>query len=964
MNFYRRIPIRYRIALGLVGMMAGVILVAEALQLLPNEKRQLLKSRAQFCETLAISGTTMVSTGDLDALTVTMKSIKRRNPAIVSVGFRREDSLVVLAGDHETAWDPSLANGETQMRVPIFRQGERWGTLEVAFVSINELLGWRRYALFGFVAFVVIVCFIQFSFFLRKTLDSLDPNGAVPKTVRDVLNSFAEGMILIDGSNRILFANRRVAEATGLDAEELVGRRIDSLPWCQDNEDDELPWDQANRTGQHVLEKVIRLRRDPGDGERRMLTFTVNCNAFPGRGVMATLDDITEIDETKAKLAVALGAAKDANEAKSVFLANMSHEIRTPLNAVLGFTDVLRRGLVSDSDEAIDHLNMIHRSGAHLLSLINDILDLSKIEAGKMDVESIPTSIVDALLEATQVQSARANEKDIDLSVALLTDIPESIQSDPTRLRQIITNLVGNAIKFTEKGSVRVRAECEPAPNGGTLRIHVQDTGIGMTPQQQEKIFESFVQADSSTTRKFGGTGLGLSISRRLAQAMGGELTVQSVAGEGSTFTVSLTVSQNDLERQISPSEVDALAAKRKRSRSGQLLQLAKGPILVVDDGASNRRLIDLVLSRAGAEVTCACNGLEAIQEMAKQQFGLVFMDMQMPVLDGMTATQKLREVGCTTPIVALTGNAMKGDREKYLAGGCSDFLSKPVNLDQLLQCAAKYIGTDTTDAEFHETLLGTNSDVLTHLDASSAKSTQDSPSSVGGPIHSLLPMDDDDFRAVVIGFVDRLEDRLDQIEQAISRQEFETVQQDAHWLKGSGGTVGFPDFGPPAAQLERAAKDSDAELAADIFRQIKDIHSRIVVPTIASDEAAHPLVADPTETPVLESSVTGDDDQPIHCTLPFDDDEYLEIVSDFIVRLDQRLNIMRQLLDDQSYEELSNEAHWLKGAGGTVGYLEMTAPATELLQASRDQAFDRCQRALDAVMSVRKRMVVPEKVS
>ncbi|TWU08257.1 hybrid sensor histidine kinase/response regulator [Stieleria varia] len=973
MNLYRRIPIRFRIALGLVGMMAGTILLADAFGLWPSEKRQVLKGRAQLCETLAISGTAMVSTGDLDGLRITMAGITKRDAQIRSTGFRTIDGeLLVDAGDHSQCWDETLPNGELQMRVPVYRNGTTWGHLEVAFASVGESLGWHRYGIYSLVAIIVPMCFIQFSIFLRKTLDAMDANGAVPKTVRDVLNTFVEGLVLIDNRNRILFANRKVCDSAGQTTQQLVGKSINDLPWVVTDGEQELPWVEANRSGESVRDRVIQMNHQSQDGETRTLTFTVNCTTYPGRGVMTTLDDITEIEENKAKLAVALGAAKDASEAKSSFLANMSHEIRTPLNAVLGFTDVLRRGMVTSSEEAVDHLNMIHRSGAHLLSLINDILDLSKIEAGKMQVESIPTAVHQALLDATGVQTARAKEKNINLTIELLSDIPRTVLGDPTRLRQIITNLVGNAIKFTENGEVRVLAECQTSADDPCLRIHVQDTGIGMTPEQQDKIFESFVQADSSTTRKFGGTGLGLSISRRLAEAMGGGLTVQSVAGEGSTFTLTLPIAENDLSDMISPDEVQRMASARDAGQGNAVLRLPHDPILVVDDGAANRRLIELVLGRAGADVTCVTNGLEAIEEMERREYRLVFMDMQMPVLDGMSATRRLRQSGCTTPIVALTGNAMKGDREKCLEAGCDDFLSKPVDLDALLACAAGYVGVaDDSDQSAHQTTDGHAVDFggliqnRTHAPQSTNPGhSNTSATDPTGPIHSRLPMDDEDYRSVVVDFIARLDGRLKAMLHALESNSFDELQQEAHWLKGSGGTVGLPELGPPALRLESAAKQSDFGQALSIMREICDIRSRIVSPAAAADmliEEQHAVAKLNQASHLTEVDCHDLSTEPIPCSLPLDDAEYAEIVADFIVRLDERLDAMQDLLDEGLFESLGNEAHWLKGAGGTVGYGALTQPAMELLQAARDEALDRCQHALDAVLQIRARLIVPQ---
>ncbi len=945
MNLYRKIPIRFRIAIGLVGLMTGTILIACALGLFPNKQQMIRDGRSKLCEALAISGTAMVSDGKFDSLRVTLESIVHRDPDVVSIGFRSsEDELLVAAGKHEEGWIPYSSNTEQQMQVPVFRHDEHWGNLEIVFTPTNGWLSsWGPAAL---LLFTVPICIFQFSIFLKKTLDSLDPDGAMPAKVRDVLDTFSEGLVLIDIKDRILFANKRFTELVGIESGTLVGMKSAKLPWILPEESrNELPWNEARRLDSFVSDRTVMFMRDD-----RKLTMQVNSTPTIGNGMMATFDDITLIEENKAKLAVALGAARDASEAKSSFLANMSHEIRTPLNAVLGFTDVLRRGLVTDSNEAVDHLNMIHRSGAHLLELINDILDLSKIEAGKMQVESIDTPVDSIILDTIDVLAVRANEKGIEISTEFATPVPRVIQADPTRLRQIITNLVGNAIKFTEKGSVKIVAELvqDSCPE---LQIHIVDSGVGMTEQQQEKIFDSFVQADSTTTRKFGGTGLGLSISRRLAEAMGGSLRVKSEANVGSTFTICLPLNEVADEDLITPKEIQQQSSRRLAARNNSsLLRLPNKPILVVDDGEANRQLIELVLSRAGAQVDTAVNGLEAIKALSEKDYAIVFMDMQMPVLDGYTATKRIRECGSKTPIVALTGNAMKGDREKCMAAGCDDFLSKPVNLDALLRCSVNFIGPgeeapDTTDTP-------ANSPALAKAFPSDGQKNVNDDTA----IHSLLPMDDDDFRSVVSDFIDRLDDRLDFIESSCQQADFETVRSEAHWLKGSGGTVGLPILGAPAAQLEEAAKEGDIELATKILAEIREIRSRIVNPVVgdggfrAVDSAREAVHAEPDNS-------TG----PIHTSLPIDDEEFLSIVIDFVARLDQRLEKMHQLFADRKYEELGNEAHWLKGAGGTVGYGALMSPAMQLLQAARGEVEADCEAGLQRIRMIRSRMVVPE---
>jgi PAS domain S-box-containing protein len=932
--------------MGLVGLMSGTLLLASAAGLFPNEQREIMRGRARLCESLAISGTAMVSSGDLDNLKVTLKSVVHRDDQVVSAGFRSAGGDVLVAvGSHAQRWDPEAGNNINQMQVPVFRHGQDWGSLELTFADTGGVLGLGLWAPAWVLIFMIPACGIQFSIFLKRTLDSLDASSAVPTHVRDVLNTFAEGLILLDPRKRILFANSKLAQAVGMDSKRLVGLNVDQLKWFNpNNNDDEMPWDRALRTGEIVNDFLIQ--HDAATDQ--MLTFSVNCTPVMGKGLMATFDDITAIEENKAALAVALGAAKDANEAKSAFLANMSHEIRTPLNAVLGFTDVLRRGLVTDSAESLEHLNMIHRSGSHLLELINDILDLSKIEAGRMQVESIDTNIDQVIHDTTDVLSVRAQEKEIDLLVKFHTDIPQTIQSDPTRLRQIIMNLVGNAIKFTEQGSVSIITELTNDSESPKININIIDTGIGMTADQQAKIFESFTQADSTTTRKFGGTGLGLSISRRLAESMGGELTVDSAVGQGSTFTVTLPISQANLEQMVSREELTRAAKSRlDAAQQSELMRLPNKPVLVVDDGEANRRLIELILTRAGAQVTTVENGLEAIKALAERDYDLVFMDMQMPVLDGFSATQRIRQCGLKTPIVALTGNAMKGDREKCLNAGCDDFLSKPVDLDALLRCSANFLGQA-------EPLQPEQQGSSPRPSSPKAPLGRPTMTTNAQPIYSSLPTADEALGEIVGDFIDRLDDRLDKIDQACRAADFATVQSEAHWLKGSGGTVGFAEFGEPAAALERAAGCGDAEQAAAILKTIVDIRERLVHPI----KGGH---ADPTpQVPAPQPPQTPPAVAAVHCTLPLDDPDFLGIVVDFLHRLDARLINIQKLVADGKFEELADEAHWLKGAGGTVGFAEFTEPTIGLLNAARNRNAEAARQSLQEVISVRQRVVLP----
>lgn len=952
---YNRVPVRLRLAFGLVGLMTGSVLVASAVGFFPNEQREVLRGRARICETLAISSTAMASTGQVESLQITLESVVKRNPAIKSIGLVSVNGgLIVSAGPHEEIWSGDMEDHGTHMSVPVFRQAKQWGELQIRFESTGGLFGLNYWAPAWLLIVVIPACFLQFSFFLKKTLQNLDPSGAVPTHVEKALDTFTVGLVLLNSEQRILFANKRLKQLLNRDSSQLVGKYVSASDWivpdAGDDENPELPWQRAQRTDDSVLDQILQM-----DVDGRRLTFTVNCTPITGQGFLTTFDDVTLIEENKVALAEARDAAQNANEAKSEFLANMSHEIRTPLNAVLGFTDVLRRGLVTDSDEAVDHLNMIHRSGAHLLELINDILDLSKIEAGAMEVESIETHVDSVMMDVANTLRVRADESGLDLHVRLQTAIPRVLASDPTRLRQVITNLVGNAIKFTESGSVSIIAamrhsEDDASSPARVLRIDVVDTGIGMTPEQQSRIFESFAQADSTTTRKFGGTGLGLSISRRLTEALGGALTVHSKPGMGSTFRIEVGLADVDMSDLISPREFDEKQRLRNnQNANSNLIRLPGKQVLVVDDGESNRKLIELVLQRAGAEIITAENGLEAIERIAEHAPELVLMDMQMPVLDGYNATKRLRESGYTVPIVALTGNAMVGDREKCLKAGCDDFLSKPINLDQLLQLASKYLGV--CDDEHVDANPARRQSTADSIEFSSLADSDSTPDAIGPPIYSTLPMDDADFREITVGFLERLPSRLAAIESAIESSQFEAVHGDAHWLKGAGGTVGLDVFTSPARELESAAKAESADQAREILGTIRDLQRRVVVD---SDESGL--------DEVISESVTERDsgDESIVCCLPIDDPDFRAIVVGFVSKLDERLPRMRTEIDEQLFDELALNAHWLKGAGGTVGYAALTSPANELLVAAKRCDSRSCLVLWNELQEIRKRMDVP----
>lgn len=570
--------------------------------------------------------------------------------------------------------------------------------INIPHIYLNQTSQWSILICLGLMCVGMLLFVIR----LRRSMERAE-------TLETAITSANDGVVILDAmldnsGPRVIFTNRAFTDIMGFTAAEAYGKLPHFL--------------QSGETYEETLDYIISCMRQgtPYKGEilnhhKDGTPLWLEISIVPVRDRRGNITNFTAVerDVTERKAAEAkyqktllelkrsnlkneaiardlqqsLLLAEKANAAKSDFLANMSHEIRTPMNGVLGMTGLLLDTTLTSEQASWVHI--IKKSGDNLLNIINDILDFSKIEAGRLTLGEIDFDLHAAVRDVADLLEYRVNEKNISLTVDLPPTLPTAVRGDPGRLRQIILNLATNAVKFTDKGSVKIIMRyIDDDATHCAIECAVVDTGIGIPEDKLHYIFNKFSQAEESTTRRFGGTGLGLAISKRLAEIMGGDISVTSKVGVGSTFTFSVRLKKALMQKPLPVSPAN-----------GQVRQFPQSNILVVDDIPINALLMKKLLEKHGCTVTAAQNGQEAVTSIRTGTYDVVFMDCQMPVMDGFEATSIIRNDNAahrTTPIIALTADAMVGDREKCLAAGMDDYLNKPLRIDLVAAMLDKWL--------------------------------------------------------------------------------------------------------------------------------------------------------------------------------------------------------------------------------------------------------------------------------
>jgi len=614
-------------------------------------------------------------------------------------------------------------------------------------------------------------------------------------------------------NGRFEMANPALVRMFGFDSfEELRNTRVRDLH--EDPNERQIFSDQLLADGDYVAREVLYKRKD-GSNLWGAITATLNRDADGNAHFDGTIIDVTERHLAEDALRQAMQEAEAGSRAKSEFLANMSHEIRTPMNAIIGMANLLLDTKLEPLQQ--QYIEIVHSSADSLLTIINDILDFSKIEAGKLTLEKHAFDLGKLVGSVMDTTALSGHEKGLELTCLIDPDVPQHLQGDAGRLRQILVNLVGNAIKFTRSGSVHIGVSTEgQTDREATLRFRVTDTGIGISADRLDNLFEAFSQADSSSTRRFGGTGLGLTISKRLVQLIGGSMGVDSQVGRGSTFwfltPLETLPGEHITDTPAPPYSIRVDTQKRRRIR-----------ILVAEDNPTNQLVALKMLQKLGFKADAVEDGEQALTALARRHYDLVLMDVQMPVRDGIETTRAIREADSKVlnrhvPVIAMTAHAMKGDEETCLASGMDGYLSKPVQLETLrLEIDRQLLGQGSDQRREEEQVKQPTNEIL------------DLEGLLG-----RLGQDRDLADEVIRVFLEDAPKKISGLKQAVSQGEATLAKRLAHTLKGASANVGANALNRFARAAEEAAGAGDLD---EVGRLLKPLQEEMVRVQLVSTE-------------------------------------------------------------------------------------------------------------------------------
>lgn len=723
---------------------------------------------------------------------------------------------------------------------------------------------------------------------------------------RSLFDNAVEGVFQMSLERRFITANPAMAELMGYNSsQEMIRRNPDVLALCFG--DDRIRRWVVRQLQEKGAIKGVEASYVDRRGQERWATISLH-TVYDREGYPLHLEgtciDATErqqrqqIEKEREQERLDKELARNSAAAKSQFLANMSHEIRTPLAAIIGYGETL---LDPDLDEAEKRSSAetVVRSGRHLLDLVNDILDHSKIDANKLDVDIVTVNLPEMLDELRAFFEPRAREKGLEFSIACEFPLPETIHTDPTRFRQIIINLCGNALKFTQHGTITMTVRCDREAH--RLITRVVDTGIGMKEEQIKRLFDPFAQGSSAIARQYGGTGLGLSISKRLAELLGGSIVVNSTYGEGSDFEVSIaTGSLGGVHFLRDASEF----TQRRRQLPMVLAPRLQGRILCAEDNEVNRKLVSLLVGRTGAELVHVPNGAEALDMATHEKFDLILMDIQMPVMNGRDAAVALREAGVNVPIIALTANVMAEDIEDYRAAGFSEHLAKPIDKLRFYEVLARY------------------------LRSASEESTYGNRSYQGTV---LVAEDNQDNRLLVERMLGRLD--LEVISVSSGEEAVKTALGKSVHL----------------VLMDRHMPGMDGVAATRLLRQAG--FRRPIIAFTAGDQREIDALLDAgcegvLTKPIDQEHLVGLLDRYLEAEGVSEghNDETLgiqQLVDQFLAGLGERKAAMQEALEARQSERLRHEAHQIKGTAGAMGYPLMTEQAGVLERSLKQPTVD-----------------------